>query len=545
MYTVSIVYLGRQYNSVSTRHSLLSESLIRARLAKTGEPARFSLPALLAALAHDEVRDFPAVRPHQRHPWHAFLVQVAAMALHRAGRSQPFTTEQEWTDALLELTPEHPDGSAWCLLTPHDKPAFMQAPVPGGDIAGWKNRLPTPDGLDMLVTAKNHDLKQAQMRNAQPDDWAMALISLQTQEGFLGKGNYGVSRMNGGFANRPALGVIAGSFGQRWQRDVAVLLANRDKVVADMGLRAQGGLGLLWTAPWDGNASLAFEELDPYYIEVCRRIRLTTAEGTDAVCAVATGSSVARVDAKERNGVTGDPWTPVDVAAGTALAIGKGGFHYPLAAELLFGSKYRRAITQTLEDGLDGPESTTVVAQGVARGKGKTGGYHERRIPVSPKVRKLLRQKKTDILAETASARVDSIAKMRSVLWVAVATLLDRGVPAEKFSDSAAEKAKGLISAFEQGEDARFFDELNIEVESDDPQSARLQWLVAMASRAEVVLKNTFIAGPQNAELRYRAQSAALSRFHGALRGDKTFPSLANYYRGLSATHKDATHELD
>lgn len=163
---------------MTLQYSLLDEPLIRARLVDGGQPVQYSLPGLFVALARDEVRDFPALRPHQRHPWHAFLVQLAAITLHHARKNQPFETEQAWKDALLALTPEHRDGAAWCLVAPHDKPAFMQAPVPDGKISEWKNTLHAPDELDMLVTSKNHDLKQARMQQAQLDDWVMALISL-------------------------------------------------------------------------------------------------------------------------------------------------------------------------------------------------------------------------------------------------------------------------------------------------------------------------------------------------------------------------------
>ena len=96
--------------------------------------------------------------------------------------------------------PEWPDGEAWELVVDDwSKPALLQPPtVAATDRAAYKNRLPTPDALDMLVTAKNHDLKQERMVGASEQDWLFALVTLQTTEGFLGAGNYGVSRMNGG-----------------------------------------------------------------------------------------------------------------------------------------------------------------------------------------------------------------------------------------------------------------------------------------------------------------------------------------------------------
>ncbi|WP_040851066.1 type I-E CRISPR-associated protein Cse1/CasA [Nitrosospira lacus] len=527
---------------MTLQYSLLGEPLIRARDVSGGQPIKYNLPRLFVALAHDEVRDFPALRPHQRHPWHAFLVQLAAMALHRAGQDQSFASEQAWRDALLALTPEHPDGAPWCLIAPHDKPAFMQAPVPDGRTSDWKNILYTPDELDMLVTSKNHDLKAARMRQAEPDDWLMGLISLQTQEGFLGAGNYGISRMNGGFANRPALGVVPkGYWGRRWQRDVAALLNHRAEIAEHIGLRVQNGIQLLWLPAWTGDDSLAFSSLDPFYIEICRRIRLILLGGSRSIGAIAKGSKAARVEAEERKGITGDAWMPVDTAAGKALTITSKGFDYQLAAELVFGNKFQRPSAQIL-DVTDGTEGVVVLAQGITRGQGKTEGYHERRIPVSPKVRMLLMQKPSDLSATIAGERIDAISKIRSVLWTAMATLFDQGAVKDRFSDSAKNKANEFIRSFEQAEDARFFDELNAEIESDDPGGARLQWLLSMADRAEVVLRNAFITGPQSSEQRYRAQSAALSRLHGGLRSDKTLPTLANYYRHLTA-NKENAHE--
>jgi CRISPR system Cascade subunit CasA len=394
----------------------------------------------------------------------------------------------------------------------------------------------------MLVTSKNHDLKAARMRQGEPVDWVMALISLQTQEGFLGAGNYGISRMNGGFASRPALGVVPkGHWGRRWQRDVAALLSNRDKIVEHMGLNGENGIGLLWLVPWSGEKSLAFSSLDPFYIEICRRIRFISQGNGPAVGAIATGSKTARIEAKDRNGITGDPWMPVDIAAGKALTITGEGFHYKLAAELLFGNKFLSPIAQ-VTGAADGTEGITVLAQGVTRGQGKTEGYHERRIPVSPKVRRLLLQKEFDLLATIAGERVEGIAKIRGILWTAVATLFDQGAVKDGFSGNAKNKASDAIKPFEQAEDTHFFEELNAEIESEDPDHTRLQWLLSMAERAEIILKNAFIAGPQSAERRYRARSAAMARFHSGLRSSKTVHVLADYYRQLTANKEDA-HE--
>jgi len=331
---------------MTLNYSLLDEPLIRARTVGGDDLVHYTLPGLFVAMGQDKARDFPALRPHQRHPWHAFLVQLAALAFHKAGVTQPFEDEIAWRNALLELTPDDPDGAAWCMIAPPDRPAFMQPPVPGGDINTWKSRIFAPDELDMLITSKNHDLKAARMLNSNPDDWLMSLISLQTQEGFLGAGNYGISRMNGGFASRPAFGVVPdGNWGKRWLRDINALLSGREKIEEQCDLQKEAGTGLIWLTPWDGTKSLSFSSLDPFYIEVCRKIRLLTTE--ERIVAVATGSKVARIAAKERNGITGDAWIPIDVAAEKALTITAKGFDYELAVDLLVG-KYKQPIAQAL-----------------------------------------------------------------------------------------------------------------------------------------------------------------------------------------------------
>lgn len=520
------------------RLNLLDEPLIRIR-DSDGTLQRLSLPLLFVELSRDAVRDYPALRPHQRHPWHALLVQLAALALHEADETTPWDDPADWRTALVALTPDHPDGCAFSLLAPHDQPAFLQAPVPGGKLDGWKE-IATPDALDMLVTSKNHDLKGERMRRAEADDWLFALVSLQTQEGFLGAGNYGISRMNGGFSSRPALGVAPrGGPGMRWRRDVAALLTARDDVANLHGLKAEGGFKLVWLPPWDGTKSTAFAALDPFYIEICRRLRLL-ADEHGQLAARGTGSKAARIDGAARKGVTGDPWIPVE--EDRALTLGASGFNYNIAVELAWGSKYRRTIAQGLR-AEDGNCGIALLAQGVVRGQGKTEGYHERRIPLSQKSVGWMKSGQTDLLAKIAKARVEDVAKMRgSVLRTALFYLLEAGTEKIDFDRrTAKQQIEPFVDAFEREEDARFFDDLNREIESDAPHAERLAWLTGLAKRAEAVLRSAFAIGPQCGERRYRARARALAYFHHALRSDKHFPALALHLREQPAAEEAAS----
>jgi CRISPR system Cascade subunit CasA len=518
------------------RFQLLDEALIRWRRHPDGALQHSSLPELFAAMVRDEVRDFPALRVHQRHPWHAFLCQLAAIVLHAAERNTLYESAGEWRAALLSLTPEHPDGAAWCLVTPPDRPALLQAPVPGGSLAGWQAPMRTPDSLDMLLTSKNHDLKAERAWGGTSDDWLFALLSLQTQEGFLGAGNYGISRMNGGFASRPGVGAQpVGRWGLVWQRDTLVLLGAREHTAEQHSFDGDTGHGLLWLLPWDGTASLDPTRLAPHYIEVCRRVRLT-ADDQGGLSARSTGTKAPRIAAKAMNGVTGDAWTPVDVAAGKALTITGEGFHYKLAAELLSGDKYRPAPAQQISSG-SVAQPWVWVARGLARGQGKTEGFHHRRVPLSPRVRSLLASNQQALLTSIARERIDAIGSVRKLLWQALLMLFNNGSTGQDASDPVKDKAGRFSKTFEREEDARFFADLTAEIEADHAPTVRLDWLIGMVERAEAHLLLAFDAGPRSAMRRYRARSTALSRFRGGLRGAKSpLPALAEHYRLQSQT---------
>jgi len=528
--------------------NLLEERLLHYRRVETGERIACTLPELFIAMEKDEVRDFPALRPHQRHPWHAFLVQLAAIALHRSNQTESFDTAQAWKASLLALTPDDPDGAAWCLVSPVDRPAFMQAPEPSGSIGSWKNCLLAADELDMLVTSKNHDLKAARMLRSTPQEWAYALVSLQTQEGVLGSGNYGISRMNRGYGSRCGIGVHPnGEWGARWRRDHAVLKGSRSELMDTHAFSSDQGHALIWTIPWSGDDSLSFTSLDPWYIEICRRVRVINTNA--GLSAFATSSKAQRIAAKELNGITGDPWMPVDGVAAKALTIGGRGFDYKLSTELLLGKKFTKPIAQLWLPS-DDSEGVYLIAQGVARGQGKTEGFHERRIPVSRTIRKALLTQSTDELAKLADERIVAIAEVRKMLWVALAVLFGNGAKDEAGKDKdASDAVKNRASLFAQPLeslcDSLFFPELIEEIEATDRDAARNQWLLALAGRAESVLQTAFTAGPRSGQLRYRAQSAALTRLRSAMRGNK-LPALAQALKTRkppsTSTHEES-HE--
>ena len=199
------------------------------------------------------------MRPHQRHAWHAFLVQLGAMAMHRVGLDTPPSDAAEWRRIIRALTKDWTDDEPWQLVVNDiTKPAFMQPPARSKEREqDYKSAVSTPDELDMLVTSKNHDLKAEVAEQASPDDWTCALSTLQTMEGFGGAGNYGISRMNGGLGSRPAfsLAPVSQSPGAHVRRDIIALLEYRQELLDNNPqYPADGGEALLWTLPWDGTA---------------------------------------------------------------------------------------------------------------------------------------------------------------------------------------------------------------------------------------------------------------------------------------------------
>lgn len=182
--------------------NILTEPVIRMHKS-SGSRVEASLPEVYAALMADEVDAFPALRPHQRHAWHAFLVQLGAMAMHRADKKKPPDDAETWTELIRGLTT---NDEPWRLVVDDiTRPAFMQPPARSNDREqDYKSTVATPDEFDMLVTSKNHDLKSMVATGASADDWILSLITLQTMEGFGGAGNYGISRMNGRLGSRPA-----------------------------------------------------------------------------------------------------------------------------------------------------------------------------------------------------------------------------------------------------------------------------------------------------------------------------------------------------
>ena len=516
-------------------YNVLTEPLIRVEVSD-GARVKASLPEVYSALMANEVEAFPALRPHQRHAWHAFLVQLGAMAMHKADVADPPDDAEAWAALIRGLTPDFPEDEPWQLVVEDiTKSAFMQPPAKSADkLEEYKSAVQTPDELDMLVTSKNHDVKSTVASSAQVDDLILALISLQTSEGFSGAGNYGISRMNGGLGSRPAFSITTSTRpGKHVRRDIRVLFEKRDDLLRNCPMR-DGGSALLWTIPWDGGKaeSLLVNTLDPLNVEVCRRIRLRV--GRDGgLHAIRATSKAARIEAKALNGVTGDPWTPVDRGGGKSLTLAAGGFTYKRTVDYL--TKWDQPVLcQPTDAEARSPDTMRLIARGMVRGQGKTEGYYERTIPIRTKMRSaMLRQgSETDALGRIANDRIAEVGKVQRILSHSIQVFLARG-EGDKVTPERRNLARPSLNRLDEIVDAQFFDDLQTEFEADDRdgrQRIRNNWLMngedGVVDRARQIRDDAMDSLPCPEIERYKARVAAEGLFEGRIRGTDGLPHL-------------------
>jgi len=491
------------------KFNLLTEPLIQS------DAGWHSLPGLMAAMARGDVSAFPALRPHQRPAWHMFLVQLATLALDAVGQRDLTTDEAGWAAALRALTPDHGDDAPWHLVVEdRASPAFLQPPDPGG--LKWSD-VPTPDALDMLITSRNHDLKARIAQMAAPQDWILSLVSVQTMEGYGGAGNHRIARMNGGSSSRAMLtlaplddAAAAINPSRWWARDVLRLLERRDGI---------SGLALLWPEFWPEGRALSLDALDPLFVEICRRVRLTARGGT--IAAQRSTSKAARIAAKEANGVVseaGDPWAPifVDGKSAKTLTLGERDWTYKLLVQLLHDKDWRRPLLARPAPS-EAFEPMAIVAEAFSRGNSKTDGFRSRIVPV-PKgmVRDFFGEQAIDL----AHALTEDASRVETALRDGLAMVAAEG-DFEKRGKAEYARAAPARAAFGRFSDRHFFGALwaQMQARTDDARAqARLDFIRRLAGAAEEEFRRALPAIPCARIMRPRAELRGARAMHWKLR---------------------------
>ncbi len=488
-------------------HNLLEDSLLSYRGADRRRQ-RASLPGILARLAAGEIEDFPRVRRHQLDPWCMFLTQLAAIALDRAGDGpDPRRTEDEWRTLLLQLTGDRHEP--WALVVDDlSLPAFLQTPVPEASLVRW-SRHAHPDDLDILVTAKAHDVKTGLVDAGDVEAWALSLVTLQTMQGYPGRGYNRVARMKGGYGSRGRVGLAQDlSLGARFSRDVEVLSTLSSRL-SERGFDPTG-IGLVWTESWDGTTSLPISRLAPHFIEVCWRVRLLYERG--AIACAYTTTNARRCAPEIDTGDVGDAWIPIERtsslagasnASGGALTVGPRGLDYRLLARLILHGDFEPAPAQVPLRGDD--DRMLFLASALSRGQGKTEGFHERTVILPGGVQLRLGVESERLaLQGRAQQRIERASTMRAKVLFPALRELAQGGPLHQ-------------DEFDERVDDVFFEHLFESLDIPDPDAAiAFDRLLIELGRQELAsaMQRVGLSGAR----RYKAISAAERMLDGCLR---------------------------
>jgi CRISPR system Cascade subunit CasA len=356
-------------------------------------------------------------------------------------------------------------------------------------------------------------------------------VTKQTFEGYSGKMNYGIHRMNGGQANRPCVAVAPSrSWAPRFQRDVRVWLDSRAELLENYSYDSNGP-ALLWLLPWDGAESLLRPTLDPFFIEICRRIRLV-ADG-DVLSARMGTSRVARIDATDHAGATGDIWTPTHKSSkksgDASLTVPSSGFNYRKLAELLFGDTWQSGAA--LELRADDGDALVVIAQALSRGQGKTEGYHERLVSIPKKARASFGRSRTkNPLGVRSESMIKRAGEARGLLKPALLTLF-QGSQAKKL-DLRDSRGDPWLDRLEARIDDAFFDALFEHID-EDGGTASIAWDAILDDLACLTFREAIAEAPIPTAQRFPILAAADGRFYGARR--RVFAEFIEHRREAKA----------
>lgn len=540
-------------------HDLLHDPLIGVRTAE-GE-RQVNLPELLADLCAGKIEGYTGLRAHQSDPWHVFLVQLAAsIQVRRQSESLPTDADESlptdadyWREGLLDLA----DGkaSAWHLLVEDvTQPAFLQHPW-----KSWKEeaadygvktvhgqtvydpKAKTPDELDVLVTSKNHDVKMARVGAEETEAWLYALVLLQTTSGYLGQGNHGSVRMNGGFASRPIVSwAVSLRPSTRFCHEVALLKSLRANIEHTYGYKARGVV-LTWLHPWSRNDhQFQLKDLEPWFIEAARPIRLIRSPSGHLIALGATSKERQIGPKTLKNGDVGDPWIPIKVGdkkkGRSALTLSAEGFTPKLLTDLLFAQGFELTALQQPQSS-DG--SGWLVASCLVRGQGTTEGFHQAIVPVPPKAcLALLDKTRRETLGQLAQQMLQDAQEVQRALNTAL-TVLSEGGPDKADFKRVESWIKAVRLDFGRRWDALYFPALwRGADESHD--TVRRDWQQRIVDEAQALLDEATQRLPLPANRTWRAITQAQRKFRGLLR-ERNLPFPRRALSQTLTTMEDTT----
>ena len=517
-------------------HDLLHDPLIGIQT-RAG-PARVNLPELLAGLSAGEVEAYTGLRAHQADPWHVFLVQVAASVMARHSEATLPPDAAFWRTGLLDIA----DGcaSAWELQVDNvTQAAFLQHPLSSAnELSVFKPKAHTPDELDVLVTAKDHDVKMARMRADDAESWLYAMLVYQTTSGYLGASNFGTVRMNGGFASRCVVSLVSGTaISQRFVEELAAVMAMRDSVLAGGLGFVERGTALTWLRPWSRQQSqYVLRDLEPWFIEAVRPLRLVAHDG--GLVAFGASSRARQIGPGTlENGDVGDPWLPINVTdrkkGRSALTPSATGWTPDLIARMLFQRGIELTPLARPRTGMQG--NAWFIGSVLVRGQGTTEGFHRFAIPVPANARRgLQRGDERERLGRFAESLLADAKEGERSLKAALMTLAEGGPQDVNFNNKAVTAwAEAAIAGFAQTWADDFFPTVWRAID-EDAAAVQADWRTALVTRTRTTLREAEARVPIPSGRRYRA----LVRAHGLLNGSlRKKGLLPNYESAVDQEH--------
>lgn len=455
---------------MTTEHNLLHDPIFSVRLNTDGNQ-RVALPELLALLPSNPEAVLTGMRPFQEGAVMADLVYLAGAVCHRAGLTEPTSDPKVYREGLLQLT--NGKESAWCIYVEDlSLPAFLQSP---GEPPSWKDGADyTPSAFDVTF-GEPFCPKRNVVVNAEAEHWAYALMS-QNGQGVATSKYLTTSR---GPCGRVFLSVVKSlGFGARFAQFVQIALKHRKAMLP--GFAHEKGLVATWVRPCIGVSDkvIPIKSLDPFYIDDPKKARIfkspsgklllrkrpTEKPNKDPKKHATEGNP--RV-ATDLHGATGDLWMPVKVKSGgkrssmtamTEQGSLSGPFNYKALSSILFSPEYEQPLAFRQGLGSKG----YVMIQGVGFvGSGRTGGWHERIIPIDPEIASNL---STPTVGKFSVVHVQIAANGAEVLKKVISHLLTKaedGAPLSASERDANEKTfKAILDDYHARIDACFFEHL-------------------------------------------------------------------------------------
>lgn len=518
-------------------YDLLNDNLIGVRTSTTSR--RVSLPLLLGLLCDGQVDGYTGLRAHQTAPWHVFLVQLAASILARRPQEQPSCDPVFWRDGLRGLA--EGQASAWHLIEDDvTQPAFLQHPWTsweadaesfkaqqkgGAWVFDWKAQ--TPDKLDVLVTAKNHDVKGSRIPPTDIEGWLYALMVSQTTNGVLGSGNYGICRMNSGTGSRAIVSWVSSAHpSRRFLEELAIVRNLRTSTIRRHGY-CERGVVLTWLQKWDRRSHQYMpQDLEPWHIEACRPVRLRIRpDGT--VAALSATSDGRQIGPKSLdNGDVGDPWTPINVAdkkkGRSALTVPGSGFTPKLVTELLFEQGFELT---GLQKPRPGTEPGWLLASVLVRGQGTTEGFHRLELMVPAKARlTLVKPDEREQLARLAQDLLAEAKEASEGLRTALTIFVEGGGEKRDSERDAVKRWVGVVMMrFGQMWEQHYFPAL-WRGAGEARDVVQRDWQERLVQMTQVLLEDALSRLPGTASRRWRAAAQARAALFGILKKKHILP---------------------